>query len=629
MSNILLINKQKKFLKHGDNFLRKASHPERDYFYMKIRPGTLLLYDLTIGDEYYSPVNLQYNIVKDNQTYDENNFKSAKQTISASGNITIYFRCDNDIHQIHSPSNENENHFLSSYTGNGSIEIGGNIMSLFYKDFEDTLSLTLDQYTCMTNMFWYLTELTSIRNLKLPATTLYESCYQSMFCGCTSLTTVPSDLLPATKLAANCYRGMFYNCTSLTKIPELPATQMSTSCYYAMFKLCTKLRYPFRKINGTINAVPNCFKSMFAGCSSLIKSPDMTCYLIGSDSTCFQYMFHQCSSLTDISNIKIKNTYDFFRLDNAKYMFKECTSLTEIPENIKWSGEEMFAGCRNITISHQKEILTPCPYMYANNRSLTEITNTFTFWKNIDGKFYGDASHMFDNCYNLTTAPKLQFDKNTIGLENACQYMFYGCSKLTTVPKLSATTLTKGCYQYMFSGCTSLTTLPSGLLPATTMKDSCYQSMFVACRRLTTVPSDLLPATTIASSCYQSMFYGCTSLIKAPDLPATIAKNNCYANMFSGCTSLTTAYMRLTDFSNSTSSCYSMFEKCSKLSNVSIAIKSFTDMNNQKNTNLSYWLNGVASSGIMNVPNTYAWTTESITHSVNGIPSGWVVNPVL
>ena len=144
----------------------------------------------------------------------------------------------------------------------------------------------------MTNMFWYLTELTSIRNLKLPATTLYESCYKSMFCGCTSLTTVPSDLLPATKLAANCYSSMFYNCTSLTKIPELPATQMSTSCYYAMFKLCTKLRYPFRKFNGTINAVPNCFKSMFAGCSSLIKSPDMTCYLIGSDSTCFQYMFH-------------------------------------------------------------------------------------------------------------------------------------------------------------------------------------------------------------------------------------------------------------------------------------------------------------------------------------------------
>lgn len=102
------------------------------------------MYDLTIGDEYYSPVNLQYNIVKDNQTYDENNFKSVKQTISASGNITIYFRCDNDIHQIHRPSNENENHFLSSYTGKGSIEIGGNIMSLFYKDFEDTLSLTLD-----------------------------------------------------------------------------------------------------------------------------------------------------------------------------------------------------------------------------------------------------------------------------------------------------------------------------------------------------------------------------------------------------------------------------------------------------------------------------------------------------
>ena len=99
--------------------------------------------------------------------------------------------------------------------------------------------------------------------------------------------------------------------------------------------------------------------------------------------------------------------------------------------------------------------------------------------------------------------------------------------------------------------------------------------------------------------------------------------------MFTNCSSLTTAFMRLTDFSNSTSSCYSMFDQCGKLSNVSIAIKSFNDMNNQKNTNLSYWLNGVASKGIMNVPNTYAWITETISYSVNGIPSGWIVNPVL
>ena len=162
MSNILLINKQKKFLKHGDNFLRKASHPERDYFYMKIRPGTLLLYDLTIGDEYYSPVNLQYNIVKDNQTYDENNFTTGNKTISVNDNITIYFRCNKDIHQKHNISSQNI--FLSSYNGIESIEIGGNIMSLFYKDFEN--KLILDEYSLMSYMFFNLKELVSIKNLK-------------------------------------------------------------------------------------------------------------------------------------------------------------------------------------------------------------------------------------------------------------------------------------------------------------------------------------------------------------------------------------------------------------------------------------------------------------------------------
>ena len=108
---------------------------------MKIRTKTSPTHNLTIGNEYYHDSYFEYNIVNANQTYDENNFTTGNKTISVTDNITIYFRCDHDIHQIHSPSNENENHFLSSYTGKGSIEIGGNIMSLFYKDFEEPMPL--------------------------------------------------------------------------------------------------------------------------------------------------------------------------------------------------------------------------------------------------------------------------------------------------------------------------------------------------------------------------------------------------------------------------------------------------------------------------------------------------------
>ena len=407
MSNILLINKGKKLLKHGDNFLKKALHP-RDYFYMKIRTKTSPTHNLTIGDEYYHNSYFEYNIVNANQTYDENNFTTGNKTISVNDNITIYFRCNKDIHKKHNISKQNI--FLSSYNGIESIEIGGNIMSLFYKDFEN--KLILDEYSLMSYMFFNLKELVSIKNLKLPATTLANYCYYNMFQGCTGLTRLPYNLLLATTLADSCY----------------------------------------------------------------------------------------------------------------SYMFSGCTSLTRLPSRL-----------------------------------------------------------------------------------------------------LPATTLAANCYSNMFSGCTSLTTVPD--LPATTLAANCYSNMFYNCTSLTTVPD--LPATTLAEYCYNYMFSGCTSLTTVPDLPATIANPYCYYSMFSGCISLTTAYMKLTDFSNSTLSCYKMFYSCIKLSNITIAFRSFTDMNNQKNTNLRGWVTYVASSGIMNVPNTYAWTTENISYSVDGIPSGWVVNPVL
>ena len=104
MSNILLINKEKKLLKHGDNFLKKALHP-RDYFYMKIRTKTSPTHNLTIGDEYYHNSCFEYNIVNANQTYDENNFTTGNKTISVNDNITIYFRCNKDIHKKHNISN--------------------------------------------------------------------------------------------------------------------------------------------------------------------------------------------------------------------------------------------------------------------------------------------------------------------------------------------------------------------------------------------------------------------------------------------------------------------------------------------------------------------------------------------
>ena len=264
-------------------------------------------------------------------------------------------------------------------------------------------------------------------------------------------------------------------------------------------------------------------------------------------------------------------------------------------------------------------------------------------------------SRMFAGCDWLLSAQDLKLPAMTLKY-NCYKNMFSGCTKLRSIPELPATSLTTNCYYEMFArcknlrypqrilpatdlsgycyygmfrNCTSLVTVPK--LPATKLMKSCYGSMFSNCTSLTTLPSDLLPAGIIYEGSYSSMFYNCSSLTTVPKLPAIVMNGNMgYYTMFFNCSSITSATLSLTQFGKGvTSGCKSMFGNCTKLSNVSIAFKSFTDMNNQKNTNLSNWLKGVASSGIMKVPNTYAWNTESFIYSVDGIPSGWTVNPVL
>lgn len=665
MSNILLINKQKKFLKHGDNFLRKAVHPERDYFYIKlVATDNGLWHRIKISEEYYHQSFLEYNIVNEKQTYDESNFTGGDNIITFEDSIiesketyTIYFRCNHDIEQIHNPKNTDENHFLTATYGiEGIIEIGGNIMSLFYKDFED--KLTLNEYTCVANMFYQETTLISIKNLKLPATTLTNSCYSHMFDGCTSLTTVPYDLLPATTLKNRCYDSMFYLCIKLKNTPNLPATTLVPYCYSYMFYKCESLRYAQRVIPADYIDYYAC-QYMFQGCTKLLKSPIIKPKEGFAGYSC-QGMFEDCTSLVDAGEIGIKGyrnagVYMFnkmfqnckslvvaptvhFRtsssgtISEAESMFQGCTSLVDasgikfynykIDSNNYNFAKSMFEDCTSLTKTPDMKA-TAGAYMFKNCTSLVNVTNS-------DTTLYVKDS-MFMGCSKLKTVG----NKENFSIYLSGGYAancFANCTSLTTFPNITgySSDYEAGCCSYMFANCTSLSKFPNSLAGFTKIK-SCFKNMFEGCTGITTLPKGFLADSNLKESCYEEMFYGCTSLKATPDLTAkTINVNNAYRGMFTNCTSLTTAKLSLNEFGSSANHvCQDMFKGCSKLSNVSVGFTSFSYMNNHKNNNLSNWLNGVASSGIMNVPNTYAWTTETITNSVNGIPSGWVVNPVL
>lgn len=127
---------------------------------------------------------------------------------------------------------------INCFKSTGQFEVKGNIMSLVNGDsFVNSDRLT-GAYT-FRSLFFGCTELTSAKNLILPATTLASDCYSIMFSGCTSLATAPE--LPATTLKQNCYNGMFSGCTSLTAAPELPATTLASNCYRGMFDDCSNL----------------------------------------------------------------------------------------------------------------------------------------------------------------------------------------------------------------------------------------------------------------------------------------------------------------------------------------------------------------------------------------------------
>ena len=178
-------------------------------------------------------------------------------------------------------------------------------------------------------------------------------------------------ILPATTLKPNCYDSMFYGCTSLATAPELPATTLASSCYSSMFSSCPSLATAPALPATTLK--PSCYSSMFSSCTSLATAPALPATTLAS--SCYSYMFYGCTSLA---------------------------TAPELP-----------------------------------------------------------ATTLASSCYSS---------------------MFSGCKSLATAPALPATTLTNYCYEFMFGNCKSLATAPE--LPATTLAKYCYSSMFSGCKSL-------------------------------------------------------------------------------------------------------------------------------------------------
>lgn len=113
----------------------------------------------------------------------------------------------------------------------------------------------------------------------------------------------------------------------------------------------------------------------------------------------------------------------------------------------------------------------------------------------------------------------------TLSSNNTFASLFSYCIYLNDASQLilPATTLTQSCYSYMFQNCAELTKAPK--LPATTLATGCYYTMFNGCTSLVQAPE--LPATTLTQYCYNQMFYGCSNLNYIKCLATDISASNC------------------------------------------------------------------------------------------------------
>ena len=201
------------------------------------------------------------------------------------------------------------------------------------------------------------------------------------------------------------------------------------------------------------------------------------------------------------------------------------------------------------------------------------------------------------------------------------QALFYGNNSLIKSPALPATGLAEYCYGAMFNSSHYLKDAPA--LPATTLAKDCYQTMFIYSHDLTGAPE--LPAMDLAPQCYYGMFMSCSSLVTPPTLPATGLAYDCYRDMFNK-TPITSApelpANRVVEDGGATHIYSHMFEGCSNLSSINVALTNWETMDNLPyyTQMIKDWVSGVAENGVFYKP---AALDEEFGPS--RIPSGWQV----
>ena len=118
------------------------------------------------------------------------------------------------------------------------------------------------------------------------------------------------------------FKSLFKGCTSLIKAPEMPATTLSNDCYSNMFNGCTALTEAPDLPATTLSSY--CYNAIFYGCTALTKTSELPATTLSS--YCYQYMFSGCTALIKTPKLPAPTLPSYC----YQKMFQGCTSLNEV-----------------------------------------------------------------------------------------------------------------------------------------------------------------------------------------------------------------------------------------------------------------------------------------------------------
>jgi hypothetical protein len=350
---------------------------------------------------------------------------------------------------------------------------------------------------------------------------------------------------------------MFRGCTSIETIPTIPvlsstntAIEYYPECFYGMFANCTKLRTQNFVIQGQFSK-RSCYE-MFSGCTSFISLSNITIdnYITDPNDReahmdeCFKNMFANCTSLVKGNDPIIID----FSHGAGTYGNSVC--------------ESMFAGCTALDSE---------PIIYAGSSSSSKSFGKYCFYN-----MYNGCISMDSNITEFTITPNTITNTHTIYggtfSEGCFREMYTNCTSLTSPLNIMGGTIGNYCCCEMYKGCTSLTTVPT-IVVASSLGDHAFDSAFTTCIGLSTVTSNsYFTAGSVGEYCFYRAFKNCKLLTTMPPLNIKSYGDHACEEMFmsSGISDIGISLNNATTVGKFTF--YSMFEDCTSLTSLDNAI---------------------------------------------------------